>query len=139
MNRVSRFLIFGMVFCCGLAACSSYTPPQTFATKGRVLFPDGKPVRGGTIAFHPQGTGIENSAEIGSDGTFVLTSYGNQPGTVVGKYKITINPDVPPSRPAAVAEELRSKVAAKYFSQDKTDLVVEVEAKDNNFEIKLTK
>lgn len=58
---------------------------------------DGKPVTEGYVTFTPQVTdgadplnsGKAASGTIGSDGKFVLTTYGNEDGAVVGRHSVT--------------------------------------------------
>jgi hypothetical protein len=137
VSLLTRTIVFlPLVFC--VCACASFpAPPKTYAVTGRVVYADGTPVRAGLVSFHPQGAGVECDAELDKDGRFTLKSYGEQPGTVPGKYKVSINPTWPTRQPADAKSESLRRVAKKYWSAGTTDLLVEVKDQDNHFDLKL--
>ncbi|QDT67526.1 hypothetical protein MalM25_04250 [Planctomycetes bacterium MalM25] len=70
---------------------------------GAVLL-DGQPLTGGRISFAPQSSGESVKSgkpgfgDIQPDGSFVVSTYGEQDGAVVGKHRITLinsDPDSP--------------------------------------------
>lgn len=71
---------------------------ETAPAKGSVTF-GGKKVTGGTITLSPVASGSDKrysgKAAIGtiqSDGTFVLTTYGDDDGAIIGKHQVTYSP-----------------------------------------------
>lgn len=81
-----------------LVGCShddNATPrASTHAVQGSVLLPDGKPLAGGTIHFVPTADGLAGATGlIHEDGTFHLSTYGQDDGAAVGTYKIRVEPD----------------------------------------------
>jgi hypothetical protein len=79
----------------GLAAVGCSNPYRTAAVRGRVTS-DGKPVTRGTIMFipveegNPRGTepGKPAQGAIDAEGQYVLSTYGDRDGAVIGKHQI---------------------------------------------------
>ncbi|MBC7854668.1 MAG: hypothetical protein IAF94_14645 [Pirellulaceae bacterium] len=70
------------------------------AVSGKVTF-NGQPVTGGSVMFNPIAseakkllTGKPAAAEVGSDGSFTLTTYAKNDGAAVGKHRVTFTPPV---------------------------------------------
>lgn len=115
--------------------------PDTFPVSGTITY-SGKPIRGGTVTFHPQGD-VGNPAYglVAADGTYTLTTYDTDDGAVAGNHKVTI--EVFPGQWAAEEEgggevglpgaEATSGpgVPGKYSSPDSTPLEFKVEAGSN--------
>ena len=84
------------------AAASSGCSDAEFSVtplKGTVLC-KGRPVAEGLVQFSPIGsgstmTGKSGAGEIESDGSFVVTTYSQGDGAVVGKCRITAGPNDP--------------------------------------------
>ncbi len=81
-----------------LAGCgtnvASMSPPSTTIVTGKALKPTGSPVTGGRIRFAPAeggSGGAESYADIKSDGTFTLQSFGGKDGTMPGTYKVSLS------------------------------------------------
>lgn len=121
------------------AGCGSQfaSPPRTYPVRGKVVLKNGQVPRAGLVSFHPQGIGVEASAELDENGTFVVKTFGEQEGTVPGKYKISINPSWPTARPKDAVAQAKRVVPRKYWSGDTTDIVREVKTEDNVFEISI--
>jgi hypothetical protein len=68
--------------------------PKTYPVRGKVVFQDGRPVRGGAVWFKPQhDPNVTTSGEIKSDGTFALTSSmagGHSAGAIAGPHRVTV-------------------------------------------------
>jgi len=65
----------------------------TASVSGKVTY-EGKPVTGGSIGFSPIGTGSGNPGKAGgstvqSDGTYTVSTYGEDDGAVIGKHKVS--------------------------------------------------
>lgn len=91
-------------FAGALTGCGSGGDFATAPAKGIVTC-SGQPLTGGTIYFSPIGTpgktgkdgaitGKPATGEIQSDGTFILTTYRDNDGAVVGKHRVTYSPPV---------------------------------------------
>jgi len=64
---------------------------------GKVTDENGQPVTSGTITFNPVSTGDGNpgksaSGEIGSDGTYKLSTYKANDGAQLGKHRVSYSP-----------------------------------------------
>ena len=79
----------------GIVGCSK-TPSlsQTYPVRGKVVFSDGKPVRGGNVWFRPQNDPhVTTRGKIEPDGTFTLSSFtagGHGPGAIAGPHRVTV-------------------------------------------------
>lgn len=77
------------VLCCAIAGCSNQ--PEVAPVRGLVTM-DGKPLPGGRVMFQPIATGDDKNVgkvamgQIQPDGSFVLTTYKNGDGAVVGPH-----------------------------------------------------
>ena len=80
-----------------LLGCGGGESFPTAPTSGKVML-GGQPVKGGSIQFSPVATaegkspGKPGSAIVNEDGTFTLSTYGNDDGAVVGKHTVTYTP-----------------------------------------------
>lgn len=81
----------------GVGCGGGSTDLKTAAVSGKVTR-DGQPVSGGSVMFSPKGSstnkvpGKPAAAEVGSDGTFKLTTYSKGDGAVIGKHQVTYTP-----------------------------------------------
>jgi hypothetical protein len=51
---------------------------------------DGAPVKGATVNFTGAGKGFQSSGITGDDGTYHLSTYGDNDGAPEGEYTITV-------------------------------------------------
>jgi hypothetical protein len=119
-----------------LVGCGS-NQMKTAVVRGTVTY-NGKPVPNGTVLFVPD-SGPTATGEIGSDGSYRLTTYRKGDGAVLGKHKVMVvavedmtnrlpeqrNPLPPPIVPM------------KYTSLATTDLRAEVKDQDNTIDFNL--
>ena len=100
---------------CGVNA-ESMPPPETVVVTGKAVQPGGQPIRGGRIRFSPAegAAGAEAYAEIKSDGTFTLQSFGGRDGVVAGTYKVSLS------------GKAMTGIAAKFQGPESSTLRVEV-------------
>ena len=78
----------------GLAGCGGPAGPKVAPVQGKITF-EGQPVKNGAVIFQPvkvegvkEGlTGKSASGQVKEDGTFVLSTHGNNDGAVIGKHK----------------------------------------------------
>lgn len=78
---------------CGTNA-ASMPPPATTIVTGKALKPNGSPITGGRIRFAPAeggNGGAESYADIKSDGSFTMQSFGGKDGTMPGTYKVSLS------------------------------------------------
>jgi hypothetical protein len=124
-----------------LSGCSGGGGFAVAPVRGKVTF-DGQPVQGGVITFRPvaaqadaaREAGKPASAEVGNDGTFVLSTYGSQDGAVVGRHQVTYTPV---SKGAESYED--TPAPSPYIGLVPEPAEVEVKSGANQIEIKLVK
>jgi hypothetical protein len=110
-------------------------PPKVYPVKGKVLLAGGEPVSGGIITFHPENRlGHEASGEIGTDGSFQLTTIVKGDGALPGSYTVSVNPNFKDGRISRVPA---SRVPPKFGAPETSGLTAEVAAKDNDLKIEL--
>ena len=74
----------------GLTGCGE-SRPRTYATRGRVVFSDGQPVKTGTVELLSQTHGSTATGRIQSDGSFVLGTYESDDGACEGDHQAIIS------------------------------------------------
>lgn len=125
MKRVATLLFLS------IAGCSGGLKEFPVADAGGIVLCEGKPVPFAKIQFNPKPEDGSKSASIGKpgfafageDGRFILSTYGNGDGAVIGRHIVTAVPD--PGHPC------------NCHSDDITPLMeVEIkEGQDNTFEV----
>ena len=81
---LSLFLSLAMTVGCGDGR------PPAYPTKGKVVFADGSPVKVGTIETKSTLHGVQATAAIQRDGTFVFTTYNEGDGAVEGPHDCVV-------------------------------------------------
>lgn len=105
--------------------------PDRVAVSGQVLI-DGKPLTCGTVKFIP--TGHRSSyGEIGKDGRFTLSCYGQNDGAVVGKHNVEVN-----ASEMVKPTSMRWQAPKKYQDQATSGLTQEITEPTNGIVINLT-
>lgn len=85
----------GMI-CLGMLGCGD-GKPETVPASGKVMFNTSTPAEGALVVFHPLDPEYEKKisgkpfAKVKADGTFVLSTYGEEDGAPVGEYGVTID------------------------------------------------
>lgn len=80
------------------AGCGAGTDDLTTGRVSGKVTRDGQAVSSGSVTFSPQARadrkppGKPAAAEVGSDGTFKLTTYNKEDGAVIGKHRVTFTP-----------------------------------------------
>lgn len=102
---------------------------------------DGKPLTQGSVIFQPE-QGWPGRGEIDSQGQFVLSTYGEQDGAIVGEHQVAViaetgDENVPfEGRPT---EPIRSLIPTRYSNKATSGLRFDVESGvKNEVELKLT-
>ncbi len=131
MRWVCAWLV---IFVAGMVAagCSKQGKMETAPVSGKVTY-RGKAVPTGTVMFVP-GEGPAATGEIGSDGSYKLTTFSPGDGAVIGTHKVTITAlqgmgDALPEQRSATPPPL---VPAKYLNGETSGLVAEVKPKTKN-------
>lgn len=99
MRLISPFLPTALAAICllGLAGCGGGEDFPTTPISGKVTF-DGQAVKGGSVMLTPApGTedkpaGKPATGTVGEDGTFTLSTYGDNDGAVIGKHSVSYTP-----------------------------------------------
>ena len=78
------------LLCCFVLGCGD-SKYKVHPVRGEVYF-EGQPAFGATIHFHPVATDHPPAfATVQADGTYELSTYGEDDGAVAGDYLVTIN------------------------------------------------
>jgi hypothetical protein len=91
-NCLVAAAIITAISCVGCGEQSSY---EVAVVRGTVTL-DGKPITGGKVMFAPIAQGQNAKAgkpgfgAIGTDGSFVISTYGVEDGAVVGKHWVSV-------------------------------------------------
>lgn len=111
-----------------LTGCSSYTPPpppMTTPVSGKVFLPSGSPMTAGRIVFTPKDKSLSQAfGEIGSDGSYKLTSFNKDDGAMPGGYVVSV-------------EKAKVNIPKKYQSESSSDIVVLVADGQSDYSIRL--
>lgn len=136
-------LLCGMVIVTSAIGCGGGSDNLGVGTvSGRVTH-NGQPVNGGIIQFTPgrpadgkSPAGKPGAGNVGVDGTFKLSTYGDADGAVVGKHKVVYAPPV-----VAIDEKTHTEnskpVKGPYDGLVPTKADAEVKAGDNKIDIEL--
>ena len=107
--------------------------PKIVPASGRVTY-QGKPLKFGTVIFQPF-EGQPAKGKIQPDGTFVLSTYKEGDGVVVGDHKIRVTcySSQDPTLPRTGGERALGKllIPERYTFYDRSGLVATVREKDN--------
>lgn len=140
MRRRSFQLYLGgpvvLLLLLGAAGCASKLQP----VRGKVVFPDGKPLTEGLVVFEPEQQGnspISARGEIQADGSYQLSTYKPGDGALPGKYRVL----VAPKNDLNDADKPRQPPPfdPRYMAFDSSGLEFEVQSGANEFPIELTR
>jgi hypothetical protein len=107
--------------------------------RGKVVFAeDGTPLNGGWVYFERTEGDPAHSADspIEPDGTFELRTAQPKDGVPVGKYRVLVKPQ---ERPRPSGQRLPPIIHPKFERFETSGIERVVEAKTNEFEIKVSK
>lgn len=84
---------YGLLGLLLIAGC--HDGPEMIPVSGTVVFPDGKPVTGGTIEFETadRKPPVTATGEISETGSFVLGTYSPTDGVLPGKHRVVVVSD----------------------------------------------
>jgi hypothetical protein len=120
-----------------LAGCGGGGEFKVAATEGRVVC-EGQPVPFATVFFEPlhgEKSAITGKSAVGyadAEGHFVLTTYDQNDGAVVGKHRVRVGPPV--------GENATGKFECPCVVREEEDVMeVQIEPGKNSFEVVLRK
>lgn len=131
-QRFSAIAVFAACFVV-LAGCGGKTVP----INGRAKFKDGSDVsalQGYEVNLQADGGGASSYGTIEPDGTFKISTFGQNDGAVPGKHRVTVtpsaspDPDKPPPKPV---------IPPKYGAFETSGLTVEVKPGQSEVELEL--
>jgi hypothetical protein len=146
--RVVLPLAAGLSLVLSLGGCSQDTSmPKLGKVHGKVTY-KGQPVDGGRVVFTPATgkggeTGQGASGEIGTDGTFEMTTFNTGDGAVLGQHIVTVvvpqKGEMPkPDKTSRIEYKLPKNVTPpKYAAADKSPLRCTVVEGSSEFNIEL--
>jgi hypothetical protein len=108
--------------------------PRQYPVEGSVTFPDGQPLRGGTVVFEKaEGTPIASQGIIQPDGTYRAGTHGRDDGMPEGTYRVLVSPPLP-----TIEEERRrtpSPIHPRFRRFETSQLELTVKPERNTFDI----
>ena len=129
-------LLLGIVL---LAGCGS-GHPATYPVQGKVTFPDGSPLKDGTVEFRSKTPELKNLNAQGTitDGSFTVGTFVPNDGAVEGEHEVVVIPNlVIETRPNVARPP--DPIDAKYRDYGTSGLKATVKAqKDNKVDLQVT-
>lgn len=125
-----------------LAGCGDGDQFETAPVSGTVTL-NGEPVTAGTIMLSPisdgdsQLTGKGAAGPVQEDGSFVLTTYEEGDGAILGKHRLAYA--APMTAQAAPAGAHGGPARSPYYGAKPKTTEVEITSSDNVLEVELTK
>jgi hypothetical protein len=137
-------MVFIRLFCLvaigsgvSLIGCKKDEHPPRFQVTGKVLFPDGEPLRTGVVEFIPNRGNLTAHGVIDSDGKYQLSTIDSNDGACAGQYTVIVKQFVFYDKIPEQKHSHGGDVSAKFADERTTPLRFEVKAQDNeaNFEV----
>jgi hypothetical protein len=94
-QRNNCFFAAAIIVALSCSGCGKQSSYEVAVVRGTVTL-DGKPITGGKVMFSPTAQGQNAKAgkpgfgTLGPDGSFVISTYGNEDGAVVGKHWVSV-------------------------------------------------
>jgi hypothetical protein len=138
-DRVAAIWLVAGLFAFGVMGCRSSNELETAPVSGKIML-DGKSVTTGTVTFVPA-RGRAAKGEIRPDGKFVLSTYRESDGAIVGHHKaavLVLRTDI---RKATGPEQDQPIMAvpSRYAVAEESGLEYEVKAgQANDFTLELS-
>ena len=91
-RAVLRLMLAAGLMAPGVCGCGP-GHPKTYPVRGKVVFDDGAPLDGGFIEFEStpaDGLPFNARGLVGHDGTFVLSTFAEEDGAVLGKHRVLV-------------------------------------------------
>ena len=134
--RTWRTVAAASLLLLGAAGCGSKLVP----VKGKVTYPDGKPLAEGMVVFESKGEGkaVTARGEIQSDGRYQLSTHRPGDGVPPGKYQVLVAPKTDPNAVDRGARPLPFDPRFADFRTSKLEFEV-TDSGPNDFPIQVTK
>jgi hypothetical protein len=128
--KSSLWIVAALVICCAVGGCGPQRPKRV-PVSGTVII-DGKPLTRGTVSFVPQDA-RPATGEIGPDGRFTLSTFGEGDGCVPGSHTVTVfaNEWLTPT-------QLKWHAPKEYADIETSTLKVEITGPRDDLQIELT-
>jgi hypothetical protein len=113
--------------------CGSQVP-KTYPVQGRVVTENGKPIEMGSVEFRSEGkeSRIIARGKIKPDGSFSLSTFGNDDGAVAGKHDVIIQQMII-AEGFGKSHEHGPRVPAIYSEYASSGLTAEIKKTEDNF------
>jgi len=127
--------------CLGTLGCGGGGEFPVAPAEGKVLY-RGTPLQFGSVMFQPE-AGPPARGDIQPDGTFVLSTYGDGDGAIIGKHQVRItcyesqSPNAPPPDPNREPTLGKSLIPEKYARLHSSGLNAEVKETNEPFVFEL--
>jgi hypothetical protein len=138
LRRVWPFLVLAGVLGCG-------SGPKLYPVQGKVVYPDGSPMKGGAVIFEPVDSSVKVSARgyiDNEDGSFTLTTVKEGDGAPAGAFRVMVRGKTIPHGRGADPEAIKTwepQVHPRFQDIKTSGLEFTVEPKKNEFVITVEK
>lgn len=88
MARV-QFWVLGLLVCGLVSGCGKSHPPA-YPVQGKFVFEDGTTPMFGDVEFYNADLKLNARGKISRDGTFTVSTFGEDDGAVAGKHQVVI-------------------------------------------------
>jgi hypothetical protein len=128
-------MAIALSFLTGAAGCG----PKLYPVRGKVAYPDGKPLTEGMVVFESKGKDnlVMARGEIQADGSYELSTYKAGDGAMPGIYRVMV---ASKSDPNAVDKPNRPPpFDSRFMAFNTSGLEFEVKAESNEFPIRVAR
>jgi hypothetical protein len=153
LNACGQCLVLATTAALLLGCGGDPSKPKLGRVSGKVTY-NGQTVTKGTVSFVPNSgpgaqTGQPATGEIGSDGSYALTTFENNDGAVLGEHKVLVQSreedpalkgggmPIPDARGNFKLKPPKHLVPQKYQTADQTPLRFTVKEGSNKYDIEL--
>jgi hypothetical protein len=143
-RRLHPSLAFALLLFVAGACGKKSDLPATGPVEGKVTL-NGQPLKSGTVVFVPDAGGKSAQGNIDSDGTFVLGTFTETDGAILGTHKVMITAmeeaggsGLPEDNRTDPNVGLKSLIPAHYGNLEKSGLTATVKEGDNEINFELT-
>jgi hypothetical protein len=138
------FLVVAFFACVGLVGCGDGSPysSSAYPVSGKVVGPYGEAIRGAEVVLSPKARdgkvyGMEGSGVVNNDGTFTIKTADGREGLPGGYYLVVVRPYG--AQKSTDKQFASAHVPKKLWSEDTSDMTVEITGEKTNWELKLTR
>lgn len=119
--HLSRAVAFALIAVCvtNIGCGGGSDLPPVYPVKGKVTL-QGGPLSDYILSFIPEKGDIGASANLGSDGSYSLSTVDGRPGCTAGKFKVVLRPKM--DQDSAQAAMKNMKPLSKGLSKEKSKL-----------------